>query len=140
MESWMLTVIWSLVAVLSLVVELATTALVSIWFTAGGLGALAANLLGLPVLVQFGIFAGISLLLFGTCRQWLEDHFVPAAAESSLIGSEGMVSVPIRDGAGRVKVSGKDWRARSDKDLEAGTPVRVVSLSGVTLRVERLEK
>lgn len=140
MESWMLSVLWAVVAVAALIVELSTTALVSIWFVAGALGALVMSLMGLSLWVQAGVFAGISLLLFGVCRQWLEDHFRPRPSVPSLIGHTGFVSTPIVGGAGRVTVSGKDWKASSDQDLEAGTPVKVIALKGVTLTVQQMEK
>ena len=50
-------IFWIVVMVLAAVVELATTALVSLWFVAGGLAALLFSLLGFSPVIQWLAFA-----------------------------------------------------------------------------------
>ena len=57
-----MTMIWTLVLVLSVVVEAITVDLVSIWFGVGAIGALIAGLLNLNWIVQTFIFMILSIL------------------------------------------------------------------------------
>ena len=61
-------------------------------------------------------------------------------------GAEGMLGAPgeaieaFNAGAGRVRVYGEIWTARSAASLEAGARVRVAAVDGLTLEVEPTEK
>ena len=56
-------IVWAVVIVVMVVAEIATTALVSIWFIGGGLAALILALLHVPVWVQITAFIGVSVVL-----------------------------------------------------------------------------
>ena len=59
----------------------------------------------------------------------------------SLIGESGVVTERIDNlnAAGRIKVHGQSWRAKSEDDsiIEDGETVVVTALSGVTLTVRK---
>jgi membrane protein implicated in regulation of membrane protease activity len=55
-----------------------------------------------------------------------------------MIGERGEAIEPFADGAGRVRVYGEIWAAHSltGAQLEAGDPVRIAAVDGLTLEVE----
>ena len=61
-------IFWIFIIISTLIVELATIGLVSLWFTVGGICALICNLLKLSVVIQWVVFIVVSvcgILLFG---------------------------------------------------------------------------
>jgi membrane-bound serine protease (ClpP class) len=67
---------------------------------------------------------------------------VRALARRPLLGAEGLVGLtavargPLTP-TGQVAVQGELWRAVADEPVEDGTPVRIVGVEGLTLRVVR---
>jgi membrane-bound serine protease (ClpP class) len=62
----------------------------------------------------------------------------PATGLPALVDAEGVVRRPIAPGQpGTVSVLGEIWRAESEEAIAAGEPVRVVSGSGLQLKVKR---
>ncbi|OGO36059.1 MAG: hypothetical protein A2147_02555 [Chloroflexi bacterium RBG_16_57_8] len=56
----------------------------------------------------------------------------------ALVGSPGIVLRRVtRRPEGLVRVGHEEWRARAAEDIEAGEEITVISISGVTLLVER---
>lgn len=140
-SAWILPAFWFIVMAAMLILEISTTALVSLWFVAGGLAAFILALLGCPLWLQTAVFAAVSALLFLTCRDWLTRHFAPRTGSSGadgLTGAIGTVTVAVEaNGFGRAMVLGKDWRiqAYDRSPIEKDTMVRVGSIRGVTLIV-----
>jgi membrane protein implicated in regulation of membrane protease activity len=58
----------------------------------------------------------------------------------SLVGREGIVTVPTEAGSmkGKVKIGGDLWSATSDEPIEEGTEVIVESSEGVHVHVRRI--
>jgi len=55
----------------------------------------------------------------------------------SIIGKQGVVVEPINlDEPGQIKYEGEIWRAESEKAVAQGKKVKIISVSGVTLKVE----
>ena len=55
----------------------------------------------------------------------------------SIIGEVANVVADIKISApGQVKIEGEIWRAESTKDISKGKKVKIISVSGVTLKVE----
>lgn len=132
---------WLILAAAMLVLEMATTALVSIWFTAGALGAAVLAAAGLPVWSQLVVFALISGLLFFTCRDWLVRHFRHTRIQTgpeTVIHEIGIVTVPIDPiEGGRILVNGQDWKAISldHEAIAKDRKVKVAGIQGVKLEV-----
>ncbi len=126
--------IWAVLAVVFLVAEAGTVALVSIWFAVGALAALAAALLGAAMWLQIVIFLAVSVALLALL--WKKVRSKAAGAKTNVdavIGAEGYVTEPIDNLSytGRVKLGGITWAARSTSG--AGIPV------GTLVKVERIE-
>lgn len=56
-----------------------------------------------------------------------------------LIGRKLVLSEALVNGFGHVSIGESGWRVQADEDLPAGTPVTVVAIVGVTLRIVRQE-
>lgn len=134
-------IVWTVVIAVMLVAEIATTALVSVWFVGGALAALILAFFQVPVWIQVGAFLAVSLLLFTTCREWLQTHFSPRLIPTNsdrLIGAIGTVTETIDPHTGgRVLVGGQDWKAQAlrHETILAGEMVKVCSISGVKVIV-----
>ena len=75
--------------------------------------------------------AGISLFLGRLALQ--AQRQLPFMGASALIGLQGRARTPLTPGAGgQVDVRGEIWRAESTVSLNAGDPVRVVGINGLT--------
>ncbi len=126
--------IWAVLAVVFLVAEAGTVALVSIWFAVGALAALAAALLGAAMWLQIVIFLAVSVALLALLWKMVRSRAAGAKTNvDAVIGAEGYVTEPIGNLSytGRVKLGGITWAARST----SGTPIGV----GTLVRVDRVE-
>jgi len=55
----------------------------------------------------------------------------------SIIGKQGVVIEPINpDVPGQIKYEGEIWRAEAEKAIAKGKKIKIISVSGVTLKVE----
>ena len=135
-------VIWLILAAGFLVVELITVAMVSVWFLAGALAALAAALLGAALWLQIVVFLVVSALCFWLLYPRLK-HLVTRGRQATnadmVIGKTCRVTQRIDNIAstGAVSVGGKTWSARSEngEPIEEGALVTARSIQGVKLIV-----
>ena len=109
-------VIWLIIAVFMLIIELATTNLVTIWFTVGALVAMVMDICGASTASQIITMAVISLVCFVLCMllirpklESLRKKNMQRTNADRLIGREGTVIVPLNamEGKGQVKVDGQ---------------------------------
>lgn len=66
--------------------------------------------------------------------RFLRRYRVRTGAEG-MVGERGEVIERLAGGAGRVRVRGEIWTARSEGVIEPGERVRVVAVDGLTLEV-----
>ena len=136
--------VWLVVMVVFLVVEALVPGLVSLWFAIGALAALFAAMLGAPVWLQLVWFFVVSIVALALtrplARKYINAKVQPTNADA-LIGKECVVTEDIDNirATGAVKVSGREWTARSADDgrgFHAGDIVTVKAIEGVKLIVE----
>ena len=144
MISWW--IIWLIIAVIMLVIEIATTGLATLWFAVGAIVAMIMDLCGASVASQIIVMALVSIVCFILCMIWVKPKLeslrkknVQRTNADRLIGREGIVIVPLNatDGKGQVKVDGQVWSAKADEDFAEGTKITVKSIEGVKLVVGR---
>jgi len=144
MISWW--VIWLGIAIIMLVIEIATTGLATLWFAVGAIVAMIMDLCGASVAAQIIVMALVSIVCFILCMIWVKPKLetlrkknVQRTNADRLIGREGIVIVPLNatDGKGQVKVDGQIWSAKADEDFAEGTKITVLSIEGVKLVVGR---
>lgn len=138
---WFDTILWLLAAAAFLLVEAATTALVSVWFAVGAAAALITSFftvsLGVQLLV-FAVVSGITLAaMVPALNRRRKGKAAPVTNGSPLtIGKQGVVLRQIEPGElGRVRVDGLDWQARAAEPLPPGAKCRVTDVDGAILIV-----
>ena len=118
-----------------------------------GIGGIVAFVLGSVVLfdrdvpefrIAWGLILGVGLgSALGVAL--LAAFAVRAARRGVTTGGEAMMAEygeaidDFRDGHGRVRLHGEIWRARSDRAVRTGVPVRVISRNGLIVEVEPME-
>lgn len=146
MNPWIL--FWLVIAVLFIIVELSTVTLTSIWFAAGGVGALLVAMCGGGPVLQVIVFIVIAVLLLFATRPWAKK-FVNSKNVSTnadrVIGEEVRVMERVSnlDQTGMAVVNGQEWTVRTEDDktiIEQGELVRIIRISGVKLIVERVKE
>jgi membrane-bound serine protease (ClpP class) len=80
------------------------------------------------------IAAAIEVLEIGVWRRFLRRYRVQTGAEA-MIGKHAEV-MGATSSAGRVRLDGEIWNARSESPLTRGQTVRVTAVDGLTLVVE----
>ncbi len=140
-------ILWLGMAVVFLIVEAACPIhLVSLWFAAGSLVALAVWALGGALWLQIALFLVVSCLLLAMLWPLTKKFLTPGLKSTnidSVIGSQGLVTAPIDNvsAAGQVKLNGMEWTARSTSGdpIPLGTRIRVDRIEGVKVFVSPAE-
>ena len=139
----MMVYVWLGILVAAVVLEIATTQIVSIWFAIGALAAFIAALVGIEQLwIQIVVFVVVSAIAVAVTRPLVKKMINKKAEPTNadmVIGKTGIVTEKIDNLApsGIVKVNGSVWTARSADDsvIEADEKVIIKEISGVKLLV-----
>ena len=138
--------VWIALAVIFGVVEAATAQIVTIWFAAGSIGALIANVTGADTTVQLIVFVKVSILTLIIARPYLKKFTKTEMQRTNAdmyIGESAIVLEEINNtqGTGQVKVRGSVWTARSQDSavIPVGENVLVERIEGVKLIVSEKE-
>lgn len=135
---------WIFLLIVTIIIELATQDLVTIWFIFGSIGAIVCAALGLSFLVQFFVFLGVSLILLIVTRPLTKKFMKREIIRTNLdriVGMTAYVTKEIKkDELGEVKVEGLYWRAYSPVGdvFKEGEQVYVNAITGSRLVVSRL--
>lgn len=129
-------ILWLILLVVFLILEASTVTLVSIWFAAGSLAALAVCLLNGTWGLQIAVALAVAILLLIALRPMVRKYFTPRLVKTnvdSVIGSTGLVTIAVNNvkAEGQVKLGAMVWTARST----AGDPIPV----GTQVQVDRIE-
>lgn len=136
-------IIWIGLLILFLIVEAACPVhLVSLWFAAGSLAALAVYWLHGPLWLQITVFVAVSAALLIALWPLTKKYLNPKVSKTnidSVIGSTGLVTVAIDNvrAEGQVKLGAMEWTARSSSGdpIPKGTLIRVDRIEGVKVFV-----
>jgi membrane protein implicated in regulation of membrane protease activity len=141
-------VIWAVLTVVFLIIEAITLGLTTIWCAAGCAVAAVLDLCGVSETVQLIAMVVVSVICFVICMIWVKPmldqkhkrELEPTNADR-VIGKEGVVIKTIDpiEGKGQIKVMGQVWSAKADGPIEEGTKIKVISMEGVKVRVEKEE-
>ena len=142
-----LTILWVVLLGVFLVLEAATTQLVSIWFAVGALAALLAHLFGLNEIWQMALFVLVSGICLAATRPFVKKLTATKLQKTNAdrcIGAPAVVTEDINKlkPHGRVKVLGNVWTARAAEDavIPEGTVVTVEKMDGVKLIVRKKDE
>lgn len=135
---------WLIFFIILVIVELITVNLVTIWFAFGALVTSLVSLYTTDTVILLAVFTLVSLLLLLITKPVVKKLKVKKVVATNLdqvIGKTGVVTEPIaKDKIGEVKVLGKRWSAYSDREISKDKKVKILSISGVQLKVEEKEE
>jgi membrane protein implicated in regulation of membrane protease activity len=140
---------WLVLGIALIIAEVFTLGFVLLWFGIGAVAAALAGMLGAPFVLQFVIFAVISVALTAMSRtlfaKYLShtDENTVKMGMDALPGQIGTVTSPSKGALheGAVKVYGSTWTAYpidEESDLVEGEKVEVVSIKGSSIYVRRV--
>jgi membrane protein implicated in regulation of membrane protease activity len=140
MPGW---VIWSILAVLLALGELATPGLFFLGPVAlAAIPAAIVGLIGAPAWLQVLVFILGSLASVGVLRPIARAHLqMPVllrTGTAALVGARALVLEQVDQNGGRVRIGGEEWSARAYMDgqvLEPGAHVEVAKIEGATALV-----
>lgn len=135
-------IVWLGLMVLFLLAEASTVTMVSLWFAAGALAALAVSLLGGVIWLQVVVFLLVSGVMLALLRPLVRRFVTPKLVRTnidSVIGSTGLVTAAIDNvsAAGQVKLGAMYWTARSTTGdpIPEDTRIKVDRIEGVKVFV-----
>ena len=136
--------IWLLISGICLIIESFTLGFFVFWFSIGAIFALITSLFTTNVIIQSTVFVITSTLLLLLTKPLIKNFVKTPKAKPtnvySIIGKEGLVieSIDTLNGTGKVKVNGELWSAISDTNIEKDETIKVISINGVKLKVEKV--
>lgn len=139
-----MTIFWFILFLVALVVEFLTAGLVSIWFAIGALCTMFVATLTENMIIQVASFIAISILTLILTKPLMKKFKafdIQPTNSDRVIGKIADVTKDITpNNFGEVKIFGNYWTAISDEKIKAGAKVRVKSIEGVKLIVEKEEE
>ncbi len=142
-------ILWLVLGVGLIIAEVFTLGFVLLWFGVGAIAAAFVGLLGGGFLLQFLVFAVVSVILTGMSRTIFSKYLsnsdgdVVKMGVDSLPGQVGTVTSAsagaLKEGA--VKVYGSTWTAfpeDGESEFAEGEKVEVVSVKGSSIYVRRI--
>lgn len=146
MEQWLF--IWLAVIVVTIVIEIITVGLTSIWLTGGALASLIVCYFGGHWIVQIIVFFAVTFLLIYFTRPWAMKYLESrktATNYEEIIGKTVRVIEVVNNaqGSGRAVYNGMEWTARADEEADIfflEEMARVTDVRGVKLILQKIEK
>lgn len=147
-ENLIMIIVWAAIFLITLIAEISTEALVSIWFMIGAIFAGALTYVpGMPWWGEVIVFIGVSLISFLLIRPHVTDKLKKIKSRTnvdSLIGKKGVVIKKIGNlEKGEVKINNVIWNAikrENEKEIEEGAIIEVISIQGNKLLVKMTQK
>lgn len=134
--------LWLIIFIVLIITELLTINLVTIWFAFGALLALVVEVSFSNIVLDIITFVITSFLLIILTKPIigrLKVKKVEATNLDMVINKIGIVTEDInQDKIGEVKVLGKRWSAYSNTELKKDEKVKILSIDGVNLKVEKI--
>lgn len=143
-----MTFIWLVLLIVFMAIEVATVGLTAIWMAGGSLAAMFAELAGLNIWWQIGIFIAVSFLLLIFTRPFAVKYINSNHEKTNYEGIIGKVvriteTVNNYEMTGATVLNGIEWTVRTEEDgqvLNPGDLAKVVDISGVKLIVKKCEE
>ena len=138
-------ILWFILLIGFIVLEIATTQFICIWFAGGALAALICALCNLSTTIQTVVFVLVSALLLVFTKQFvdkLKSKDKTKTNADALIGESAVVIEDISniDAKGSVKLRGIEWSARSSDGsvIPSDSYVTIKEIDGVKLIVDKI--
>ena len=137
---------WLIASGVFFIIEIFTVGFLIFWLGIAAIVAMIASFITENVAIQTAVFV-IACAILIPCTRKLSEKIASKTQRMPtnvyrLIGKEGIVLEDINSLSytGKIKVSGQIWSAISDTDISKNTIVKVLSIEGVKLKVEKCNK
>ena len=134
--------IWLVIFIVLVIIELITINLVTIWFAIAAVFTLLVDIITRNTMLEIIVFIVSSFLLLLLTKPLIKKIKVKKVEATNLdmvINKIGIVTEDInQDKIGEVKVLGKRWSAYSNTELKKDEKVKILSIDGVKLKVEKM--
>ena len=134
--------LWLGLTVIFVVAELATTALVSIWFVVGSVAALLASFVTDSFTIQALVFAVVSAVALVATKPLVARlrtrKAAPTGADRNVGRTATVLEAVTPAQPGRVRLDGVDWNATGSQPLAPGQLCTVLQVRGTMLVVAPL--
>ncbi|HEY8395958.1 MAG TPA: NfeD family protein [Bacilli bacterium] len=140
---WFMIVAWGIIFVVTLIIELETADLVTVWFSLSALITLICGVLFLKPLHQIFLFLGLSILFVLLTKPLAKKRMRGTYVRTNTDRLIGMVAIVTKEitpnEIGEVKVDNELWRAVNYEGLSfnVGEEVIVDAISGIKLVVSK---
>ncbi len=140
--------IWIGILVLAFITEIATAALVAVWFMPGALAGLILSSLNVPIWIQVLVFTILSLIMLSLSKTIFQKYIrkkpIVRTNTDSLLGKNAVVIEDINNlhGQGAVKINSQTWSARSADPsitIKKGSIVEITKVEGVKLICNKID-
>lgn len=138
--------IWLGITIIAIIIEVITIDLVSVWFAAGSIIALIANLLGINEAIQIALFIITTVVCVITVRPLAKKYMrgnIERTNFDRVIGKHGLITKTITaDNKGEVKVMSTLWLASSidNTTINEGEYCEILAVEGAHLVVKKIER
>ena len=135
---------WLLISGICLIIESFTLGFFVFWFSIGVIFALITSLFTTNIIIQSTVFVITSTILLLLTKPLIKKFVKTPQTKPTnvygIIGKEGIVieTIDSLNGTGKVKIKGELWSAISDYNIEKGETIKVLSVNGVKLKVEKI--
>lgn len=129
---------WLIAGVFFLILELATTALVSIWFVPSAVIVSLCSLFVRNVYLQISLFLVLSAVFLLLFKALYKKHTNRTEdLNNRLVGKTAVAVQPITENDGKVLVGDVYWRAVSREPIPKQANVQIENVNGTTLVVAK---
>jgi membrane protein implicated in regulation of membrane protease activity len=136
--------LWTIFAIVLAIGEMFTAGFFLLPFAIGGGAAAILAWIGAPVVAQWLVFFGVSMISLVYLRKFIgrqDEGEQPRVGANRWIGSEGVVlqGIDPHTGTGMVRILNEEWRATAPGKIPTGARIVVTQVHGARLVVEELE-
>lgn len=135
---------WLLVSGIFFIIEIYTVGFFIFWFGIGALLAMIVSFFTSNLIIQSAVFLISSTILLiltkPLVKKFIKNIDKTPTNVYSIIGKEGIVLEDIKsvEASGKIKVKGELWSAFADEDIPKDSKIKVISISGVKAKVEKI--
>lgn len=138
-------ILWIIIAAVAILIDIATSSFLFVWFTVGAIAAMIAEMLGVSFGVQVIIFLVVNLVTVSLGYPWAKKKFKTSVKrtplmEETYIGRVMKAEENIGQRA-KVKVDGIYWTVQnSGEEIKAGDNFKIIGIDGIKLIIEKEEE
>lgn len=138
-------ILWIIIAAVAILIDIATSSFLFVWFTVGAIAAMIAEVMGVSFGIQVIIFLVVNLITVSLGYPWAKKKFKASVKrtplmEETYIGRVMKAEENIGQRA-KVKVDGIYWTVQnSGEEIKAGDNFKIIGIDGIKLIIEKEEE